>query len=136
MNSIMMRGSIANSASKDRMSASATMLLPIHHKSVMNQSRESMQHDTNFEESPRNLNKNKAKKPPMSQSLMPTGSKGTARRKGKNQLLLSSSLATGGQKPRAKQNPTPMEALTPVMKIGGVRRKEMVNGRYVNPQAI
>ena len=65
MTSIMMRGSLGNSASKDRMSASASMLPPINHRSVLNRSKDVFE-EAEYEDSPRQTGKSKAKKPPIS----------------------------------------------------------------------
>ena len=93
MSSIMVRGSLANSASKDRMSASATMLPPISMKKMINESREEIQEHNEYEASPRMFAKGaNTKKPPVSQSMVPLTSKGSQRKKGKTSLLVSTKM--------------------------------------------
>jgi hypothetical protein len=111
MTSIMMRGSLAQSASKDQMSASASMLPPIQTRSNANVSAEDIQERNAYNSSPKMYGRTLGagvKKPPISQSMVPMSSKASHRRK---------------------------EIITPSM-MRGIRKKEVTNSKYVNPQAV
>ena len=131
----MMRGSLAATASKDRLSASASMLPPIASRSVHNNSKEGHSVEGDYRNSPRqNFRTQGGRKPPASYSVMPNSSKGTSRKKGANQLLISSNLNQGYKIKNTNNRQTlgPVDLSTPVM-MRGIRKKEMVGSKHVNP---
>ena len=95
MTSIMMRGSLAHSASKEHMSASATMLPPIPSRNNIVQndsSAEKLQIDRDYDASPVRLVRDKMQPNPVSKSLIPHSSKGASRKKAKGGMILTTSV--------------------------------------------